>query len=147
MRFAGGDTAGYVLGLSEPLVQRTLAAHLRPGDVYFDVGTHAGFFALLGSRLVGERGQVHCFEPVSANVDMLNRNLALNRLTNTRVHKLALGERDARATMSVVANITASLGGEADGEPVRVARLDSLCDLPVPHLIKIDVEGAEAQVL
>ena len=49
--------------------------------------------------------------------------------------------------MSVVANATASLGSEADGEPFRVARLDLLCDLPVTHVIKIDVEGAEAQVL
>lgn len=147
MKFRGGDTAGYVLGLSEPAVQEAMVAHLRPGDVYVDVGTHAGFLALLGSRLVGGGGQVHCFEPVSGNVRMLERNVALNAATNIRVHRLALGDRDAMARMDVSSYITASLAAGSRGEEVRVARLDSLSGLPTIRLMKIDVEGAESEVL
>jgi FkbM family methyltransferase len=146
LRFQGGDTAGYILGLSEPEVQRALVAHLRPGDVYFDVGTHAGFLAVLGSRLVGAAGQVHCFEPVPANVAILNRNVAANASANTTVHVLALSDYDGTATMATGhRNITASLS-DGDGEEVRVARLDSL-DLPAATVVKIDVEGAESSVL
>jgi FkbM family methyltransferase len=148
LRFSGGDTAGYILGLSEPVVQRTLVEHLRPGQVYFDVGAHAGFLALLGARVVGPTGKVHCFEPVPANVDTLTRNLTSNKLSNTDVHRIALGEYDGMATMDMDGrNITASLRADGYGEHVRVARLDSLTGLPAPHLIKIDVEGAESSVL
>lgn len=148
LRFAGGDTAGYILGLSEPAVQRALVAHLHPGAVYFDVGTHAGFLALLASRLVGTQGQVHCFEPVPANVETLRRNIAMNDAQNIVVHELALGDCDGTTTMDMTGrNITASLRSDGSGEEVRVARLDSLTELPTPHLVKVDVEGAEAQVL
>jgi FkbM family methyltransferase len=145
--FRGGDTAGYILGFSEPAVQRTLVAHLRPGDVYFDVGTHVGFLALLGSRLVGVRGAVHCFEPVPENVAALQRNLMLNATSNTAVHQVALGDRDGTASMDPTSrNITANFRDDGQVE-VEVARLDSMTQLPSPHVVKVDVEGAETQVL
>jgi hypothetical protein len=78
LRFEGGDTLGYLLGLSEPLVQQALVAHLRVGSVFYDVGSHAGFEALLGCRLVGPEGQVHCFEPVPDNMAILRQNIAAN---------------------------------------------------------------------
>src|SRR4051812_20188627 len=37
LRFQGGDTAGYLLGASEPHTQRVLVDYLRPGDVFFDI--------------------------------------------------------------------------------------------------------------
>lgn len=144
LRFNGGDTVGYILGLSEPAVQRALVEHLQPGDVYFDVGTHAGFLALLGARLVGPGGQVHCFEPVTENVEVLSANLTLNHFENATIHQLALGAVESEGRMTAGRNITASLGG--DGELVRIVALDAL-ELPAPKLIKIDVEGAETEVL
>ena len=38
-------------------------ACIRPGDTFVDVGGNIGMITLLGSRLVGERGRVHTFEP------------------------------------------------------------------------------------
>src|SRR5690348_10959182 len=62
--FAGGDTPGYLLGATEPGVQRIFLDVLRPGDVVFDVGANIGYLTLLACTLVGPNGHVHCFEPV-----------------------------------------------------------------------------------
>ena len=60
--FSGGDTAGYVLGASEPAVLKQLVERLRAGSVFYDVGANIGFMSLLGSKLVGDTGVVIAFE-------------------------------------------------------------------------------------
>ncbi len=146
LRFRGGDTVGYVLGVSEPALQTTLSKHLHPGDVLYDIGAHAGFVAVLGCRLVGPEGHVHCFEPVPANVATLRWNLAANGFRNATIHTVALSDSDGEIRMDLGdRGITAHIA--ADGDFVaRAARGDSLA-LPAPTVVKIDVEGAESRVL
>lgn len=43
-----------------------------------DVGAHIGYFALLEASVLGERADVHAFEPVPANFEVLRRNVELN---------------------------------------------------------------------
>ena len=75
LRVRGGDTLlGYVFGYSETSVQQTLVNYLAPGSVFYDIGANVGFFSVLGCRLVGPTGQVHCFEPIAENVALLRRN-------------------------------------------------------------------------
>jgi FkbM family methyltransferase len=124
-------------------VQDALVEHLHRGGVFWDVGAHAGFMAVLADRLVGPDGSVECFEPVAANVAILERNLDANKAPK-HIHQLALADEDGTGTMKIGAAITASLADE--GEPVRLARCDSL-EIPAPTLVKIDVEGAECRVL
>lgn len=146
LRFAGGDTIGYILGASEPAVQATLVAHLKPGSVLFDVGANTGFLTMLGCRLVGPAGQVHAFEPIDANIDTLRANLALNGFTNATVHQLALSDTSEEVLMaSGKRHITAAICGRGD-IAVQATRCDEL-HLPAPTVVKIDVEGAERSVL
>jgi FkbM family methyltransferase len=143
LKLWGGGTPGYVLGLSERAVQQALAAHLGPGNVFWDVGAHAGFLALIAGRLVGQTGEVHCFEPVPKIVDLLQRNFDANGYQG-HIHQLALAERDGTGHMKIGRRIGAKLSD--DGVAVRLCRADSL-DLPAPTVVKIDVEGAESRVL
>lgn len=39
----------YLNGAHEPEVQRLLAEWLRPGDVFYDIGAHIGFFSLIAA--------------------------------------------------------------------------------------------------
>ena len=54
---------GYLAGTSAPQEQKVLADVLQEGDVFFDVGANAGFYAVIGARLVGPEGIVYAFEP------------------------------------------------------------------------------------
>ena len=52
----------FVAGGGEPAVQAALSKHLRPGMVFYDIGSNIGFFSLIAARLVGPRGRVIAFE-------------------------------------------------------------------------------------
>jgi len=154
----GGTNAGYVLGTNDPEVQKALAGFLKPGAVFYDIGANVGFLTVLAARIVGPEGRVFCFEPLAENVRQLEHNVRLNGFGNVAVHPVAVGNRDGNVRFLVASAST--LGKLADyekpGDPivgateVPVRRLDGLRDeakMPAPDLVKIDVEGAEADVL
>lgn len=144
LRFYGGDTAGYVLGASEPAVQQALVDHLPAGGVFYDVGANIGFLTVLACRLVGPGGEVHCFEPVEQTLEQLRRNLDANGFVAS-IHEIALSDREGETAMVADGPLGRARLGEGRLR-VRTARLDDL-DLPQPTVIKIDVEGAESLVL
>ena len=154
---AGGSNAGYVLGTSEPHVQRALTLLLTPGMTVYDVGANVGFFAVIAGRLVGAAGHVLCFEPLEANARLIEHNAALNRFTHVTVRREALGREDGTAQflLSSVPSwgklATAGTVSQQTGEiTVPVRCLDSIATErpgPPPKVIKLDAEGAEADVL
>lgn len=124
-------------------------------DVVFDIGAHLGFYTLLLSRLVGERGKVFAFEPNPELLPSLERTIA--PLANVELLKVALSDREGEAGLFVPEDASmASLQDWTDGVVGAVHEvkcemrvLDKMVEageLPVPHFIKCDVEGAELSV-
>jgi FkbM family methyltransferase len=123
---------------------------LRRGRVVFDIGAHVGFYTLLAAECVGPSGRVIAFEPVPANLGYLRRHVALNRMKNVSVIASAVSDREGKAWFEE--GHSSSTGHITDHGRFQVdlVALDSLCfrgELPLPDVIKIDVEGAEADVL
>lgn len=150
--------SGFLLGSHETEVQQVLRSVLRPGMVYYDVGANVGFFAVIAARLVGPSGRVFCFEPLPANARQIEYNAKLNGFSSIVARSEALGGSNRSETFSLSAEPTwgalATVGkapDKASGEmQVTVRTLDSLCGadgLPYPDLMKIDVEGAEEEML
>jgi len=123
---------------------------LAPGAVALDIGAHVGAHTLAMSRLVGSAGRVIAFEPQRAIFQMLAANLALNAIRNVDARHAACGAAPGtiavpRTDIGAEGNFGGvSMGGGEDRVPL--ATIDGL-DLPRCDLIKIDVEGMEAQVL
>src|SRR5687767_13965292 len=65
---SSADDAAFVSGAYESAIQDAIASLLRPGSVFYDVGSNFGFFSLIAARLVGPAGAVVAFEPVPNNV-------------------------------------------------------------------------------
>jgi FkbM family methyltransferase len=158
LRFNTGHSAvGFLLGTHDPDVQLALEQLLRPGGTVYDIGANVGFTAVLAARLVGPHGLVVCFEPLATNARQIEHNAALNHFDHVHVCQVALGKEDGEAEFVVSASPTwgrlASAGftpDRAGTTRVPVRRLDTLAAearLPAPDLIKMDVEGAEADVL
>jgi FkbM family methyltransferase len=131
---------------------------ITPGSIAVDVGAYAGFYSLLLSRLVGEHGQVHAFEPVPENFQLLRHNVQANACANIRTNRGAVGSTDGRTVFRRSHGLFSVLGGFAnEADPsryedveVNVRSLDSyFADLGWPTLsfAKIDVEGAAADVV
>ena len=139
-----------VEGTYEAENQALLCEHVAPGEVVFDVGANAGFFTLLASRLVGPSGRVIAFEPFPAALHDLRRHLELNGVENADVIEAAVSE--SPGTARFLPHVESTMGRlAAEGElVVEVVALDDVCRsgrVPMPDLIKIDVEGEELKVL
>lgn len=145
------------LGRFEVAKHDALRALLRPGQRFVDVGVNKGDFALLAARIVGETGEVLAFEPEPTNCHWIRRSLERNGYRNVRLHELALGNENGTAHLHLGRRSGSHtlLPGRRDRDrgaiEVPVRRLDDLlaeigCDGPI-DMMKIDVEGAELQVL
>jgi len=132
--------------------------------VVYDVGANVGLVTIPVAMRVRERsGQVVCFEPVAENHQRLVENLRLNDLTRTCVpYRLALAASEGKASMEREASFGATtgnalfkvhgLGGvrRSVASTIDIARLDDVIahdDLPMPDVIKLDVEGSEVGFL
>lgn len=142
-------------------INRLIESTLAPGDVFLDVGANVGFFSLTASRIVGQNGQVHSFEPLPAVAALLRRTVAFNSLTNVRVIEAAVGAQAGDATMAVMKDSAYSHvleqamevdtgHGSWHAVAVRTISLDQYANQALagpPRLVKIDIEGAEMQAL
>ena len=158
LRFnAASSHSGFILGNHETEVQEFLARVLRPGMVYYDAGANVGFFAMIAARLVGPSGKVICFEPLPENARHIEHNAQLNGFSNIVVRLEALGSSNrteifhtsAEPTWGMLVTV-GKLPVKASGQiTVDVRTLDSLYadGLPRPDVIKMDIEGAEADAL
>ena len=125
---------------------------LKPGDVAIEAGANIGAHTVLLSNLVGESGQIIAYEPQRIVFQTLCANLALNQCLNVDARQQGLGERAGEMTLPVAdPRVMNNFGGlsllaSGSGEKVTIATIDSL-KLSRCHLIKIDVEGMEIDVL
>lgn len=116
--------------------------NLRPENVFYDVGANIGVFSVIAES-IGARA--YAFEPEENNLLHLRRNVS-------NAIDMAIGAKDGTATFD---RRGGAFSGRISSEPVgkhrtvAVRAIDSLVaeGWPVPHLIKIDVEGAEGEVL
>jgi FkbM family methyltransferase len=141
--------------------------HFTPkeGDVVVDVGAHIGPYSIIASKRVGPNGKVVAIEADPDNFDLLSRNIQLNKLSNVmalnyavyskeKMIKLYLPSGGAQESSSYTKYNTI-MSDRAHGEKkfeVKANTLDYL--LPSNMIkqeevnwIKIDVEGAEFEVL
>ena len=142
-------------GTYEPHELRLFASLLRPGDTVLDVGANLGLYSVLAGLIVGAGGQVHAFEPFPAMVAKLQRNLALNGLTNVTVVPKALAARAGEGSLYLAgepgSNSLTPGPGFAGALAVPLIDLDGYLEAagvtqPV-RAMKMDIEGAELMAL
>jgi len=130
-----------------------LQAAVRPGDCVWDIGANVGRYTAVFRDAVGPDGLVCAFEPAPACFAYLQAAEA----PNVRAFNIALGDHDAQMMLNLADNplygshsIVAAprLGGCTVEVPVFTGdHFRVLRDLPIPQVIKIDVEGFEEEVL
>lgn len=123
---------------------------INPDDTVYDIGAHIGLYSGMAAALV-DHGSVHAFEPVPGNAEIVKRNIQLNG-GNGVVHTVALSDSNSTVSMKVPENTGGATLGEANGKEISVPqkRGDDYIrenDIPLPNVVKIDVEGAELRVI
>ncbi len=127
--------------------------NLRSGQVFVDIGASVGYYTLLTASLVGSSGKVYSFEPLQKNINILLRNIFDNGFKNIIVFPFALID-SSELKIKLFSNGVAGQGSLVDeksrvGIEVNSIIFDELNkkERIVPDMIKIDVEGAQLQVL
>lgn len=147
---SGSANHGCWLGSYESTKQSAISSVVRPGMVCWDIGANAGFYTLLFAELVGSNGHVYSFEPAPLNVQHLARHVEMNACSNVGIFPCAVGDVDGEVSFDLGPD--AHMGKIDENGQLRVscrkiATLLSENQLLPPDVIKIDVEGAEADVL
>ena len=135
-------------GTFEAERMEALTALVRPGESVWDLGAHKGYVSLVLSRAVGPEGSVTAVEPSRQNLWFLQTHLRWNRVDNVRIVRAAAAGSDGTARFGGTGSTIQFHLGEGD-ETVRTMTLPTLLEegAPAPSVIKMDIEGAEADAL
>ena len=141
-------------GFGEPWIAALAQQYLRPGDIVYDLGAHIGYTSLVFAQQVGHTGAVHAFEIVPSIAEQfLKTTIQANNFNNIVVHTVGLSDKEQVLKLPVGETMMTSLYLNPIGEKVelcKTVRLDQYIaqeHLPVPALIKIDIECAEIECL
>jgi FkbM family methyltransferase len=130
------------------------AARLAPRDcIIWDVGANIGTFCVLLSRVRPDL-RIFAFEPNPVVACRLQQNILINH-SRIILHTFALAEKTGLGSLHLTegnAGLSSLVGWDASSKryAVSTVRADALIAadrLPMPVLVKIDVEGAESAVL
>ncbi|MBL8295585.1 MAG: FkbM family methyltransferase [Bryobacterales bacterium] len=146
----GSATHGCWMGTYELTKQKLFAGLITPGTVVFDIGANVGFYTLLAARVTGPSGRVYAFEPLPRNVAFLREHLRMNRVGNVELVESAVSNFDGEGMFFADTDPHMghlSLSGKFKVPVLQLSNFVEQHGASAPHLIKIDVEGAEAEVL
>jgi FkbM family methyltransferase len=146
--------------LWEPETTRFVFRWLRPGDTFVDIGAHVGYYTAIAGSIVGRSGRVHAFEPNPAVAALLQKTVDLNRYGDrTEINAVAVTSTgapieiyrptDPGATMATT-TVPHAWQSVLPGLQVSSVTLDGYVTtrrIKAIRLVKIDVEGAELDVL
>jgi FkbM family methyltransferase len=144
----------------DPVLLQTAGRIVRDSDVVWDIGGNIGLFAVAASVKAGGSGKVFVFEPDVSLVPLIRKNarLVADRYApidivpaavagKTELRKFAVAAR-ARASNALVGYGNSQMGGVSETVTVVALSIDDcLSWLPDPDVVKIDVEGAELEIL
>ncbi len=134
------------------------AETVKPGAVVWDVGANMGLFSFAAAGLAGSQGRVFALEPDAVMARLLRRSARLNpAAAPVEVIPCAVSDNVALARFNIAKRSRTSnyldgfgmsqTGGVREVETVLTVSLDWLAQqIPLPDVLKIDVEGAESNV-
>jgi FkbM family methyltransferase len=125
---------------------------IHSGDCVWDVGANVGFYTQTFAERVGASGTVIAIEPFQATFAELSS--AVRQFPQVRCLPVALGAENTEIRVDPVAplstgNSLAHPSSSKTAEKIRVCTGRTLIadGLPIPTILKIDVEGFEEDVL
>jgi FkbM family methyltransferase len=129
------------------------------GENVVDVGAHIGLYSLIAAKRVGSSGKVIAIEPDPENCKLLRGNVEINKLTNVSILELAAFSSTSKLKLYLpgkergftkLSTLMANRAVTENFLEIDATTLDCLLvtqGITEVNWIKIDVEGAELEVL
>ncbi|MGB8739743.1 MAG: FkbM family methyltransferase [Xanthobacteraceae bacterium] len=142
-----GATGNIYAGLHEFADMAFTLHFLRSDDLFLDVGANIGSYTLLASGVC--KARTISFEPDPQTMALLRRNIDLNSLHGRVVlEQAAVGAEEGEVAFTIGLDTGGHVtkGNAGRTQRVSMRTLDSVAALTPPTMIKVDVEGYEADV-
>jgi len=144
------NATGFILPYYERLTWSFIKSVIKPGDIFIDVGAHIGAYSIPVAKL---GGKVFAIEPAPKVFEALTENIKINSLDD----KVVAINAAAYSSNSEVKFLEEPLefttvgyidnSGELSVKAITLDKITNDYNLRVIKLLKIDVEGAELEVL
>lgn len=140
-------------GAHEPTSTYIFNKLLKKGMVVLDIGANIGYFTLIASKLVGDKGKIYAFEPAPNNLKYLRKNIQINKVKNVEIVNKCVSNEDKiillylnkedHSSHSII-NIKQQKSIDVSAITLnKMFKKDSF----VINFIKMDIEGAEMNAL
>lgn len=152
----------YLLGnYEDPQVMDSFCYWLQPGSVFYDLGANIGFYSLVANKIIST-GKIYSFEPSPMSRRIFEQHIALNKKLmlhdSIRILPFAIADRKKEVRFSNDSNnldgntYISSPAVDTNTKTAITVNCYAIDDLLAegyekPGIIKIDVEGAELEVL
>lgn len=150
------DEKGYVdqciikSGIFEEKSTQATKQLIKKDHIVLDVGANIGYYSVLFSRLVGQKGRVLCFEPTKYYGKVLKMNLEANNVDNVEVFEFGLSDKSQQLEIQIGGS-SASLHNPGNipsgtNELIKLTTLDDFMEehrLQKIDFIKVDIDGHE----
>ena len=141
-------------GIDEPWIAKLARTYVKQNDIIYDIGAHIGYTTVLFAHYLSNSGQIHAFEILRSTTDLLKETVQANPFRNVIIHTIGLGAHEQTLELPIgntrMTSVHSTTGNGGTTETCRITPLDKYVwekDLPMPSLMKIDVEGAEVDCL
>lgn len=143
------------LGCYETSLSELFRETIKPGMNVLDIGANIGLYSMIAAKGAGPSGRVVAVEPEAGNCAFVERSRKLNGFENISIINKAASDHEGTLNLYLCEENKADHrvydnSGDRPSVAVAATSIDFLMnELGVPHLdvIKIDVQGAEFQVI
>jgi FkbM family methyltransferase len=148
----GAASHAYWVGTYEVEILNAFAASITQGCSVYDVGANVGIYSLLASSRTGPSGKVYAFEPLERNLRYLRRHMTLNHVQNCVILETAVCDTEGTRRFAQAAQDFSMGHFSSEGDLLVPSTTLDNCTygeegFRPPSVVKIDVEGAELEVL
>lgn len=146
-----------IYNIHEPEASTQYCRVIRNNDVIVDIGSNIGYYALRAYMATHGTGRVVCFEPLTSNYDVLQRNIYENGLDDViSSHKVAVS--DENDLVSFFESEVPNWGSLVYHRKIKANRKIAVNSIRLddffgdrldisPTIIRMDIEGGEIAAL
>ena len=118
-----------------------------PNPVIFDIGANIGAFTRWANARWAN-AEIVCFEPVKSNFQILQKNTS--DMNNVQLFNVGIGSSNRKQKIYYGKNNIGEASlfkGNQQIENGEEVEISNASDLPACHIMKIDTEGAEIEII
>jgi len=134
----------------EQFETQIIKKEVKEGDVVLDIGANIGYYTVILSKLVGEKGKIIAFEPDPENFVLLKKNVKINNCENVTLVQKAVSDETRKLKLYLSEDNKGDHRIYDAGEGRKYIEIEaiSLDDYFKNYsrkigLIKMDIQGAE----